>query len=71
MLFVAKEFQRQGIGTFAIHYAEQYVKEKNFDNKVGTIINLGHETTTISIIDNNIIIDNSIIEATIKTVEDI
>ncbi|MBE6896548.1 MAG: GNAT family N-acetyltransferase [Ruminococcaceae bacterium] len=32
MLFVAKEFQRQGIGTFAIHYAEQYVKEKNFDS---------------------------------------
>ena len=30
MLFVAKDFQRQGIGSFAIHYAEQYIKEKGF-----------------------------------------
>ena len=26
MLFVAKDFQRQGIGSFALNYAEQYVK---------------------------------------------
>ena len=30
MLFVAKNFQRQGIGSFAISYAEEYVREKNF-----------------------------------------
>lgn len=32
MLFVAKNFQRQGIGSFAINYAEQYIKEKGFDS---------------------------------------
>lgn len=32
MLFVAKDFQRQGIGCFAIHYAEQYLREKGFDS---------------------------------------
>lgn len=30
MLFVAKNFQRQGVGSFAIRYAEQYSKEKGF-----------------------------------------
>ena len=30
MLFVAKDFQRQGIGTFAINYAEEYIKERGF-----------------------------------------
>lgn len=30
MLFVAKEFQHQGIGTYALYCAEQYVKEKGF-----------------------------------------
>lgn len=30
MLFVAKEFQRQRIGTFALHHAEQYIKENGF-----------------------------------------
>ncbi len=30
MLFVAEDFQRQGIGTFAIKYAEEYLKEKGF-----------------------------------------
>lgn len=30
MLFVAKDFQHQGIGSFAIHSAEQYVQEKGF-----------------------------------------
>ncbi len=32
MLFVAKNFQRQGVGSFAIAYAEQYLKEKGFDS---------------------------------------
>ena len=32
MLFVAKDFQHQGIGSFAIHYVEQYLKEKGFDS---------------------------------------
>ena len=31
MLFVSKDFQRQGIGTFAIEYAEKYVREMGFD----------------------------------------
>lgn len=30
MLFIAKNFQRQGIGTFAITYAENYIKERGF-----------------------------------------
>ena len=30
MLFVAKDFHRQGIGTFAIEYAEEYVRERGF-----------------------------------------
>lgn len=30
MLFVAKDFQCQGIGSFAITYAEEYVKSKGF-----------------------------------------
>lgn len=30
MLFVAKEFHRQGIGSFAMKYAEYYVKSKGF-----------------------------------------
>ena len=30
MLFIAKNFQHQGIGTFAIKYAEKYVKERGF-----------------------------------------
>ena len=30
MLFVAKDFQRQGIGSFAITYAEEFVKAKGF-----------------------------------------
>lgn len=30
MLFVAKNFQRQGIGSFAIKYAEEYVRSKGF-----------------------------------------
>ena len=30
MLFIAKDFQRQGIGTFAIAYAENYGKERGF-----------------------------------------
>ncbi len=30
MLFIAKNFQRQGIGTFAITYVENYVKERGF-----------------------------------------
>lgn len=30
MLFIAKDFQRQGIGTFAIAYAENYAKERGF-----------------------------------------
>ena len=31
VLFVAKGFQRRGIGTFAIHFAERYAKENGFD----------------------------------------
>lgn len=31
MLFVAKDFQHQGIGSFALNYAEQYVKRLGFD----------------------------------------
>ena len=30
MLFVAKNFQLQGIGSFAISYAEEYLREKRF-----------------------------------------
>ena len=30
MLFVAKNFQHQGIGSFAVKYAEEYVKSKGF-----------------------------------------
>ncbi|MBQ4575004.1 MAG: GNAT family N-acetyltransferase [Clostridia bacterium] len=30
MLFVAKNFQRQGIGSFAVKYAEKYILEKGF-----------------------------------------
>lgn len=30
MLFVAKKFQHQGIGSFAIKYAEEYAREKGF-----------------------------------------
>ncbi len=30
MLFVAKDFQRKGIGSFAITYAEEYVRAKGF-----------------------------------------
>ena len=30
MLFIAKNFQRQGIGTFAITYAEKYAKQRGF-----------------------------------------
>lgn len=31
MLFVAKDFQHQGIGYFALNYAEQYVKQLGFN----------------------------------------
>ena len=31
MLFVAKDFQHQGIGSFALNYAEEYVKQLGFD----------------------------------------
>ena len=31
MLFVAKDFQHQGIGSFALNYAEKYVKERGFN----------------------------------------
>lgn len=31
MLFVAKEYHRQGVGSFAIRYAEQYVKSLEFE----------------------------------------
>jgi GNAT superfamily N-acetyltransferase len=31
MLFVAKDFQHQGIGSFALNYAEKYVKQLGFD----------------------------------------
>ena len=31
MLFVAKDFQHQGIGSFALNYAEKYVKGRGFD----------------------------------------
>jgi len=30
MLFVAPHFQRQGIGSFAVHYAENFIREKGF-----------------------------------------
>ena len=38
------------------------VKEKSFSDKVGTIINLGHETTTISIFENGILINNETLQ---------
>ena len=43
MLFVAKDFQRQGIGSFALNYAEQYVKglginEINIQTDKGNIV---------------------------------
>ena len=31
MLFVAKDFQHQGIGSFALKYAEEYVKKRGFN----------------------------------------
>ena len=31
MLFASKDFQRCGVGTFALHFAEQYAKENGFD----------------------------------------
>lgn len=31
MLFAAKELQRCGAGTFALHFAERYAKENGFD----------------------------------------
>ena len=34
MLFVAKDFQHQGIGSFAIQYAKQYIKEKGLNSVV-------------------------------------
>lgn len=38
------------------------VVDKSFENKVGAIINLGHETTTISIFDDNLIINNETLQ---------
>lgn len=38
------------------------VKEKSFDSKVGAIINLGHETTTISIFENGILTNNETLQ---------
>lgn len=32
MLFIAKDFHHQGIGTYALHYAEQYAREKGFSS---------------------------------------
>lgn len=37
MLFVAKELQRCGAGTFALHFAEQYAKENGFDFIVASV----------------------------------
>ena len=31
MLFVAKEFQRRGIGSFAVNFAERYLRERGFE----------------------------------------
>ncbi|UKI13530.1 MAG: GNAT family N-acetyltransferase [Oscillospiraceae bacterium] len=35
--FVAKELQRCGAGTFALHFAEQYAKENGFDFIVASV----------------------------------
>ena len=37
------------------------VRNKNIDNKVGAIINIGHETTTISLIDNGKFMNTDVI----------
>ena len=34
MLFVAKDFQHQGIGSFAIQYAKQFIKEKGLNSLI-------------------------------------
>ena len=38
------------------------VRDKQLDHKEGAIINLGHETTTISILDNGIIVNNETLQ---------
>ena len=38
------------------------VRDKNIDKKDGAIINFGHETTTISIIENGIIVNNDTLQ---------
>ena len=38
------------------------IKNPNLDKKVGAIINLGHETTTVSIINKSILVNTSVIE---------
>lgn len=37
MLFTSKDFQRCGVGTFALHFAEQYAKENGFDFIAATV----------------------------------
>lgn len=32
MLFVSRNFQRRGIGSFAVHYAENFIREKGFSS---------------------------------------
>lgn len=38
------------------------IRNNNLDKKVGAIINLGHETTTVSIINKSILVNTSVIE---------
>lgn len=38
------------------------VKDKNFDKKVGAVINLGHETTTVSVFDNDVLFNNETLQ---------
>ena len=38
------------------------VKDKKFDNMVGAVINLGHETTTVSIFEDGILVNNETLQ---------
>lgn len=45
------------------------VKNNNIDNKIGAIINLGHETTTVSIVSEGILVNTDTIQLGGKNIE--
>ena len=45
------------------------VKNSNIDNKIGAIINLGHETTTVSIVSQGILVNTDMIQLGGKNIE--